>query len=207
MSSTFSNTNTAGKPADPYTAVNKEGNVSTHEKIEALDKFVTSCKYGMMTTHDSSTGKLVSRCMALAAKENGGADQLFFTNTESKKTDELKNDPNVNVSFLDASGQWASVSGTVSVETDRDLVKKHYQPTLKAWMGDLGDGVHDGLENDPRIGVIRVRIGTATYSISDKTFIGFATEVAKGTITGKPASVNKLREITESEIQSWRASH
>lgn len=74
-------------------------------------------------------------------------------------------------------------------------------------MGDLGDGTHDGSENDPRIGVIRVKMTTATYSISDKTFIGFATEVAKGTITGQPANVNKLREISESEIQTWRATH
>lgn len=74
-------------------------------------------------------------------------------------------------------------------------------------MGDLGDGVHDGSENDPRIGVIRVKMTTATYSISDKTLLGFAAQVAKGTVTGEPASVNKLREISESEIKSWRSSH
>ncbi|KAI1759762.1 hypothetical protein GGR53DRAFT_523600 [Hypoxylon sp. FL1150] len=205
--STFSNTNTGGKPADPYKAANKEDDLPASQKIEALDKFVTSCKFGMMTTRDASSGKLVSRCMAVAAKEHGGVDQLFFTNTESKKTDELENDPHVNVSFLDSSGQWASLSGTTSIETDRSVVKKYYTPTLKAWMGDLEDGVHDGSENDPRIGVIRVKITTATYSISDKTILGFAAEVAKGAVTGQPANVNKLREISESEIQSWRTSH
>ncbi|KAI0379292.1 hypothetical protein F5Y04DRAFT_131883 [Hypomontagnella monticulosa] len=205
--STFSNTDTGNKPADPYKAANKENDISLSEKIEALDKFVTSCKFGMMTTRDASSGRLISRCMAVAAKENGGVDQLFFTNTESKKTDELESDPHVNISFLDSSGQWASVSGTTSIETDRSIIKKYYQPSLKAWIGDLGDGTHDGSENDPRIGVIRVKMTTATYSISDKTFIGFAAEVAKGTVTGQPASVNKLREISESEIQTWRAAH
>ncbi|KAI0161920.1 hypothetical protein GGR52DRAFT_145447 [Hypoxylon sp. FL1284] len=205
--STFSNADTGSKPADPYKAANKEDNLPASQKIEALDKFASSCKFGMMTTRDASTGKLVSRCMAVAAKEHGGVDQLFFTNTESKKTDELVNDPHVNVSFLDSSGQWASISGTSSIETDRSEIKKYYQPTLKAWLGDLGDGVHDGSENDPRIGIIRVKVVTATYSISDKTFVGFVAEVAKGTVTGQPASVNKLREISENEIQSWRASH
>ncbi|KAI1399811.1 hypothetical protein F4819DRAFT_398907 [Hypoxylon fuscum] len=205
--SAFSNTDTGSKPADPYTAANKEGDLPVSEKIETLDKFVSSCKFGMMTTRDTTTGKLVSRCMAIAAKENGGVDQLFFTNTESKKTDELVGDPHVNISFLDSSGQWASVSGTTSIETDRSEIKKYYQPSLKAWMGDLGDGVHDGSENDPRIGVIRVKMTTATYSISDKTLLGFAAQVAKGTVTGEPASVNKLREISESEIKSWRSSH
>ena len=43
----------------------------------------------MMTTRDASSGKLVSRCMAVAAKESGGIDLLFHTNTESHKTDEI----------------------------------------------------------------------------------------------------------------------
>ncbi|KAI1455948.1 putative BLI-3 blue-light-inducible Bli-3 protein [Annulohypoxylon moriforme] len=205
--STFSNTDTGNRPADPYKLANKDDNLPVNEKIETLNKFVSTCKYGMMTTRDFSTGRLVSRCMALVAKENGGVDQIFFTNTESKKTDELENDPHINISFMDSSGQWASVSGMASIETDRGLVKKYYSPTLKVWMGDLGDGIHDGSEDDPRIGVIRVKISTATYSVSNLTFLGFATEVAKGTMTGQPATVNKLREISESEIQSWRASH
>ncbi|KAI1208467.1 putative BLI-3 blue-light-inducible Bli-3 protein [Annulohypoxylon truncatum] len=205
--SAFSNTDTGNKPADPYKAVNKDDDLPASEKIETLNKFISSCKYGMMATRDISNGRIVSRCMALAAKENGGVDQLFFTNTESKKTDELENDPHVNVAFLDSSGQWASVSGTTSIETDRSLIKKYYNPTLKVWMGDLGDGIHDGSENDPRIAIIRVKISTVTYSVSDLTFVGFAAEVAKGTVTGQPANVSKLREISETEIQSWRASH
>lgn len=66
--STFSNADTGSKPADPYKVANKEGDLSVSEKIEALDKFVSSCKFGMMTTRDSSSGRLVSRCMAVAAK-------------------------------------------------------------------------------------------------------------------------------------------
>lgn len=219
----FSNTDTGSKPADPYKAANQD-EPTLEEKFQALDNFTNYCKYGMMTTRDSS-GKLVSRCMAVAVKvgmrfssarvsyiltsfqEAAGADLLFFTNTESHKTDELKNDPHSNIAFLDSSGQWASIAGNASIETDRSLVKKHYSPTLKAWVGDLGDGVHDGSENDPRIGIIRVRIESTTYAITDKTILGRVAEVAKGTITGQPASVNKLREITQSEVEEWRGKH
>lgn len=203
----FSNTDTGSKPADPYTAVNKDDSVSFEEKVEALSKFVTYCKFCMMTTRDTTTQRLVSRCMAYAAKETGGMDLLFFTNIESNKTDEIKDDPHVNIAFQDATGQWASISGSATVQTDRDLVKKHYNPTLKAWMGDLGDGKHDGSENDPRIGLIRVKMDTATYSISDKTIIGKVYEVAKGTVTGEVAAINKIREISEMEVQQWRTTH
>jgi hypothetical protein len=83
-------------------------------------------------------------------------------------------------------------------------VKKHYSPSLKAWLGDLGDGKHDGSENDPRIGVIRVKMVTATYSLVGKNLLSRAAEVAQGMVTGKTASVNKLREISEAEVKQWR---
>jgi hypothetical protein len=66
--STFSNTDTGDKPADPYTRANKDTTVSTQDKIHTLDKFVNACKFGMMTTRDQATGKLVSRCMAVTAE-------------------------------------------------------------------------------------------------------------------------------------------
>lgn len=64
----FSNTSTGSKPADPYKSANKDEDVAVVDKVEDLSKFIDNCKYGMMTTHESASGNLVSRCMALAAK-------------------------------------------------------------------------------------------------------------------------------------------
>jgi hypothetical protein len=63
----FSNTNTGDKPADPYREKNLD-DASIKDKVEDLSEFVTACKFGMMTTRDGSTGDMISRCMALAAK-------------------------------------------------------------------------------------------------------------------------------------------
>ncbi|KAM0284698.1 hypothetical protein ACHAQH_001852 [Verticillium albo-atrum] len=201
----FSNADTGNRPADPYKEANKE-EVSLQTKIEDLTKFINATKFAMMTTRDASSGNLVSRAMALAASEVGGIDLLFHTNTESNKTDEIKSDPHVNISFINSSGDWASVSGVSEVVTDRNLVKQHYSSELKAWLGDLGDGKHDGSENDPRIGVIRVKTNTITYAVSHKTFVGKMAQVAEGIVTGSAAEVNKLREISSFEIEKWRAS-
>jgi hypothetical protein len=65
--STFSSTDTGSKPSDPYKAKNLD-DVSIKEKVEDLSEFISNCKFGMMTTRDGKTGRLVSRCMALAAK-------------------------------------------------------------------------------------------------------------------------------------------
>ncbi|CAM1511318.1 Fc.00g088310.m01.CDS01 [Cosmosporella sp. VM-42] len=201
----FSNADTGDKPADPYKKAN-EAEFSLKTKVDDLVEFIKKCKFGMMTTRGSSSGNLVSRCMALAATESEGIDLLFHTNTESGKTDDLSADDHINISFINGSGEWASISGHASIETDRELVKKHYNPTLKAWLGDLGDGTHDGSANDPRIGIIRVKATSATYSLVSKNIISRAAEIAQGAVTGKPASVNSLREISEADIRSWRAS-
>ncbi|CRK39553.1 hypothetical protein BN1708_007975 [Verticillium longisporum] len=201
----FSNADTGNRPADPYKDANQD-EVSLQTKIEDLTQFINATKFAMMTTRDASSGNLVSRAMALAASEVGGIDLLFHTNTESNKTDEIKSDPHVNISFINSSGDWASVSGVSEVVTDRSLVKKHYSSELKAWLGDLGDGKHDGSENDPRIGVIRVKTNTITYAISHKTFVGKLAQVAEGIVTGSAAQVNKLREISSYDIEKWRAS-
>ena len=72
-------------------------------------------------------------------------------------------------------------------------------------MGDLGDGVHDGGPEDPRIVLIKVKTVTAQYALSNRTMIGSVVEVAKGVITGEAPNVNKLRHLSESEVNQWRS--
>ncbi|KAF1979944.1 hypothetical protein BU23DRAFT_549111 [Bimuria novae-zelandiae CBS 107.79] len=201
--SSFSNTDMGSKTADPYTAQNKQ-EPSLKEKVEDLFKFIDKTKICLMTAQTAGSDLLTSRAMAIATKEGNGFDLLFHTNTESGKTDDLQSHPSVNIGFINNSGEWASISGHATIETDRSVVKKHYSPALKAWVGDLGDGKHDGGPDDPRIGIIRVKASTATYAVSNSTTLGSFVELAKGVATGSPPKVNKLRELTEAEIQQWK---
>jgi len=200
-----SNTDTGNKPADPYKAANQD-NVSLDEKVHDLVGFVDKCKYCMMATRIASSGLIVSRCMALAGKENNDIDLIFHANYESGKTDDLKSDSDINLGFLNSFGEWASISGKAEVVLDRDEVKKYYSPGLKAWMGDLGDGKHDGGPEDPRICLIKVKTSTAQYAVSRKGVIGSTIEFARGVVQGEPPKINKLRQLDESEINQWRSS-
>lgn len=134
-------------------------------------------------------------------QEGNGVDLIFHANTESGKTDDLESDPKINLAFLASSGEWASISGQASIETDREKVRKYYSPALKAWIGDLGDGKHDGGPEDPRICVIKVKAITAQYAISRRTAIGGFAEFAKGVVTGEAPQVNKLRKLEDSELE------
>ena len=112
----------------------------------------------------------------------------------------MKSDPKINIAFLNSTGEWASISGEADIVTDREMVRKYYSPALKAWLGDLEDGTHDGGPEDPRIGVIKVTAKTATYAINARTIVGRVTEVVKGIATGSAPNVNKLRELSEEEL-------
>ena len=225
----YSNTDTGDKPADPYKAKNLD-EPSLKEKVEALSTFISNSKFGMLTTRIEGSKLLTSRAMGVAAQvgfifppgthwsifnadpklfdslqETGGIDLIFHTNTESGKTDDIEADPEVNVAFLNSTGEWASVSGEAKVIADRDAVRKYYSPELKAWVGDLGDGKHDGGPEDPRIAIIRVSARTATYAIAVGTSVGRAVEVVKGAVTGQAAKVNKLRELNEEDLNECKS--
>lgn len=103
-------------------------------------------------------------------------------------------------------GEWASISGIASIDNSREKVRQYYTPALKAWVGDLGDKIHDGSPGDPRLAVIKVHAKTASYSIQRGTAISRGVEIAKGAITGSVASTNKLRELTEEDLQTFRRS-
>lgn len=132
-------------------------------------------------------------------------DFVFHTNVESGKIDDLAVSPKVNLGFVDKDCQWASVSGFASVETDRARVHEYYVPSLKAWFGDMGDGVRDGGPSDPRIGIIKVKSVTAQYAVSRRTTVGGLLEVAKGALTGDVAQVMKLRHLSEGELERCRS--
>ena len=117
----------------------------------------------------------------------------------------MEANPDINLGFLNSSGEWASISGTASIETDRNKVRDYYSPALKAWLGDLGDGTHDGGPEDPRIALIKITSKTANYAVSGKNMLMSTIEVAKGMVTGEAPAVNKLMKLSESELQQVRS--
>jgi hypothetical protein len=52
--------------------------------------------------------------------------------------------------------------------------------------------------------LIKVKAITAQYATSRKGVVGSAIEFAKGVATGEPPAVNKLRYLSEEEIQQCK---
>lgn len=63
----FPHADTGDKDPDPYKRKSID-EVSLEEKVTGLSNFISERKFAMMTTRDSKSGMLTSRCMGVAAK-------------------------------------------------------------------------------------------------------------------------------------------
>lgn len=141
---------------DPTASKSAQGQdeLSAVEKLDAVRKLMKEIGTAMFTSQ-SPNGTLASRPMIPATDEKMVLS--FFFNQQSGKTDDLKNDDQVNLAFLNPkTADWVSVAGKASINADRSKVKKHWTSGLKAWFDDKGDGKHTGDENDPRVAMIDV---------------------------------------------------
>jgi general stress protein 26 len=89
---------------------------------------------------------------------------------------------------------------TIRIVTDNGLVAKLYNPSIKAWFGDKGDGVHTGGPEDPRMAVIEVIPDEIRHYHQERSSLGVLGEVVAATITGNTASPGSIRTITKQEL-------
>ena len=101
----------------------------------------------------------------MAIAKRVGTDFLFLSNGNSKKFEDIKGSNTVALSFQNTSNaDWISVTGEVVTATHDDpRIKDLANATITAWFGDLGDGVHTGKADDPRMYLIEVKAKCAFY--------------------------------------------
>lgn len=188
---------------DPTVAKQWDRETPKSEQINDFYKTVDGLKVGLLTTNRPNIGP-VARSMAVAKRS--GPDFLFIANNHSQKFNDLEHDKTVMITFQNSSTQdWVSVTGTATTVSNSDpRIKELYSSSLSAWFGDLGDGVHTGTAEDPRMTLIEVKSKYISYWKSTVTTLGFAKEVALGAMTGKVANTGVLRQFLEEDIKKMR---
>ena len=91
---------------------------------------------------------------------------------------------------------------TIRRVTDDSLVAKLYNPTIKAWFGDKGDGVHTGGPEDPRMAVLEITPDEIRHYHQQRSSLGVLGEVVAATVTGNTASPGSIRTITRQELST-----
>ena len=179
-------------------AKSREVEVPLKKKIDDLYKLVEGIEVAMLTTRRPD-GMLVTRPMATQEREPG-ADFWFVTDVDSEKVDELAADPNVSLAFYNSkTWEWVSVSGTVIVSQDREMIRQLYKPDWKAWFGDEG-GERDGGPDDPRLALLLVDAKSVIYGKNNKPKPLALFEVVKGLITGKEPDIQDVRRVNSREL-------
>lgn len=94
----------------------------------------------------------------MAIAKRSGPDFLFLANAHSKKFDDIKENKTIALSFQNSSNQdWITITGeVVKASNDDPRIKEIYSGPVQIWFGDLGDGVHTGKADDPRMSIIAV---------------------------------------------------
>lgn len=193
-----------GASTDP--SVVKQIDRDTPKEQQAKDFFAIAdgLKLCLMITERANIGP-VSRAMAVAKRE--GPDFLFLANVNSQKFKDIKNNGTVNLSFIDnKSTDWISVTGKATTRLNQEdpRIEKIYTTAVKAWFGDLGDGVHDGSAKDPRVGSIEVKSNYVAYYKTETGMLGHTKEIAQATLTGQVAQTGLLRELSEEDLDLAR---
>ncbi|KIP11602.1 hypothetical protein PHLGIDRAFT_124744 [Phlebiopsis gigantea 11061_1 CR5-6] len=196
------------KELDPYTAKAENNDLTPQQKIEGLHSIITKIKTGMLTTR-SKDGHMHARAMAPAGPFDATQVTLIFiANKASHKFEEIENDAHVNVSFYDEkTTHWASYSGIARVSQDGALIDKHWSSLTSAWFGDLGDGIHKGNQNDPRVAVIEVIPDEVHYWLSTANIATKMADIVASAVTGKVAAPGQLVTLTHDEIQLIQGLH
>ncbi|KAF9227335.1 hypothetical protein BS17DRAFT_460205 [Gyrodon lividus] len=193
---------------DPYTRIAESKNVALQERITDLHTAIKAAKTGMLVTRDSN-GNLHSRPMNPASPlDNLQLNLIFLANNASSKFEEIENDSHVNVSFFDPSStDWVSYSGRARVTQDRDLIHKHWSSFITGYIGNLGDGVHQGDEKDPRVAVIEIIPDEIKYWITKKSHVFRTVQVAAGAAMGRATAPGELRTISKEEVHLVQGLH
>ncbi len=154
------------------------------EGMQELRKILDKADIAILTTTNAQ-GQLVSRPLAIHGKDFDG-DLWFFTEDPSPKADEIRANPQVNVSVSTGKG-YLSIAGTASLTRDQAKIDELWGPTVSAWFENGRD--------DPAVALIKVDADTAEYWSMDAPRVVSAIKMVKGLVTGSQPDSGKNEVI------------
>ena len=140
--------------------------------------------FAMLVTRDGD--KLRARPMS-AHLERDSNTIYFLTDARHHKDEEIARNPDVNLSFADASAQkYVSLTGTAAVSNDRAKIKELFSTAAKAWWQSA---------DDPNIRVLKVTPDDAEYWDSPGTVISYV-KMAAAAVSGTRPDIGENRKVS-----------
>lgn len=187
---------------DPSVTKQFDSSTSAAEQVADLFKLIDSFSACMLVTFRPEP---VGRSMSIAKRD--GAKLLFLANKNSRKFADLDGNKDVFLTFQNSTKDWVSMSGSATTVSDSDpRIKEIYSPAIAAWFGDLGDGVHTGKADDPRLALIEVTPKHVKYYKNEVSSVGAMAEIGAAAVSGRIAKTGVLRELKEDQLSQGGAN-
>ncbi|KEO74487.1 pyridoxamine 5'-phosphate oxidase family protein [Anditalea andensis] len=150
------------------TTTNNQERARLRELIEKIELAM------MVTSHGE---ELRARPMSTSQMDEDG-NLWFFSNEFTAKTEEIKEDQQVNLSYADqSSNSYVSISGTATMIHDRAKIDELWSPILKAWFPNGKD--------DPDMTLIKVVPHASEYWDSSASKMVKLFNITKAIIKGE----------------------
>lgn len=187
---------------DPSVVKQYDSETPMAEQLDDFYKLTDGNRISLLITNRD--GNIVSRAMAVSKRD--GPDFYYLANINSSKIADIKSESQVNISFFNTSDKsWVSVSGTATISQNDPKIREFYSPIVSAWFGDLGDGIHSGNADDPRMALISVKTQRVSYYLSTKGKLARMADMAKAVSLGQVAQTGLLRELSGDVLEGARA--
>lgn len=141
----------------------------------------------VMLTTKQNDGFLKARPMWISQLDKDGTI-WFFNNENSCKANEIKENPQVNLSFTNANNsEYVTYSGVAEIVTDESKIKELMNPVVETW---FPEGV-----DHPSISLLKVTFEKGAYWISEESTLRKAFEVTKALLTGNQANIGEHESV------------
>lgn len=156
------------------------------QALEKLWSMIKDIKVAMLTSWDGE--ELHSRPMRGHQEEFSGK-LFFFTKLNSGKSEEISRFDKINLAYADVDhNTYVSISGKGQLRTDRELIRKYWNPMASAWFP-------EGLD-DPDLGLIEVDAINAQYWDSTSSTMRYVWAVATANLTGKAPDMGENVKVS-----------
>jgi general stress protein 26 len=164
--------------------------VQTRTDQAARDKvwtMIREVEVAMMVTLDEG-GRLRARPMRAVSVKDFDGTLWFFTDRPSPKTEEIRHDDRVLLSYADPSAQnYVALSGRAQVVRDAARQRELWSEPLRAWFPAGPD--------DPKAALLKVEVEGAEYWDAPSSSFVHAWGYVKARLTGEPPQAGENDKV------------
>ena len=154
--------------------------------FEKLNQMIKDIRVAMLTTEDES-GTLRSRPMVNQQRQFDGT-LWFFTRAKSEKSEEIRNNQHVNISYADHDDSvYVSLSGEAEVIQDPQKARELWNTFVQAWFPAGPD--------DPDLALLRITVEQAEYWDSPSSRMVRLFTILKAAVTGDRPDMGENRKL------------